>query len=279
MESTSEMIKSFIDKIVQLDERFVKNLQFESTVLGFKFALLTRPLLKNRIVSRVLRRKLVEARFQDNLRILLRYTTADLAILKDIYVENIYEKHYHLHQGDVVFDIGSHIGIFTLKASRLVEPNGFVYAFEPEPENFMLLKRNVALNKATNIRIFKKAVSSSSRILHLYVDAANTGAHSVQCATGQTRLLTRSILVSSVTLDQIMQKFDVKEVDLLKIDVEGHELEVLKGANWFLTICKHIAMETHEGENNAPSNVQIIENLEKHGFAIKQSGSMLYGWK
>ena len=231
------------------------------------------------ITRLVLRDRLVKAVLPDNVKILLRSRTVDIWVLHEIYLENIYEKRYHPKSGDVVFDVGSHIGIFTLKASRLVGASGAVYAFEPEPENFMLLKRNVALNKASNVKIFEKAVSSRNGTLQLYIHPTNTGMSSVQYATGRTD----QIPVSSVTLDHIMQKHDIQELNLLKLDVEGHEIEVLRGANRLLNICNQIAMETHE-KVGGPSNAQIIEELRKHCFKTEVAkhsveSDMIYGWK
>lgn len=261
-------------RIGLLDDEVAARLEFEWMVLGLKFALLNRTLCR-----RVLRRKYVKALLPDNLEILLKNATTDILVLAEILLERIYEKHYHPKSGDTVFDIGSHVGIFTVKASRLVGSSGVVYAFEPEPENFMLLKRNVALNRALNVKTFNKAVSSQNGMLYLYVHPIETTWSSVQYAKEGTIQMS----VPSITLDQIMQNDDIQEVDLLKIDVEGHELEVLRGANRFLDICKHIAMETHEREGGPP-NSQITEALKEHGFKVQlvrysDFDDMLYGWK
>lgn len=261
-----------LSKFGLLDGEAAARVEFDWMVLGLKLTLL------NRITPRVLRRKYVKALLPNNLNILLRNATADISILYEIYLKKIYEKHCHLKPGDVVFDVGSHIGVFALKASRLVGSSGVVYSFEPEPENFMLLKRNVASNNALNVKIFDRAVSSQSAMLHLHVHPTNTGMSSVQYATGRTA----QISVSSITLDQVIKKYGIQHVDLLKLDVEGHELEVLRGANRFLSMCKHIVMETHEKEGGPP-NAQIIETLKKYNFKIElvysELNDILYGWK
>ncbi len=81
-----------------------------------------------------------------------------------------------------------------------------------------------------------------------------------------------------------MKRYDVQKVDFLKIDVEGHELEVLRGGNRFLNICRHIAIETHERQG-CVSNSQIKEFLEKHGFKTElivnprfKKNDIIYGW-
>lgn len=251
-------------------------LEFDSTVLGIKFLILNLPLIRR---IHVLRNKLIIASLPGKLKILVRYESTDTFILNEIYNQNIYERHYHPKLGDIVFDIGSHIGIFSLKASRIVGTNGVVYSFEPNPINFVILKRNVMLNKASNVKISNKAVSSQNKILQLYLDPENTGGSSVQIKTGKTA----QISVSSITLDNIINEKNIQEVNFLKLDVEGHELEILKGANHFLNICKHIAMETHE-KMGGPSNNQLIEELENHSFKVElskfcENNDMIYGWK
>lgn len=256
----------------QSDGGLATGLEFKCMVLGAKLALLwplAAPLLRGRYFVAVL---------PDNTRVLLRYGTADSFILKEVYAQNIYEKYYHPKPGDTVFDVGSHIGVFTLKASRLIGYTGVVWAFEPEPENFMLLRRNIALNNASNIKAFKKAVSSRKGTLRLYTHPTNTGGSSVQFATGKA-----STSVSSITLDYIIQKHNIQRVNLLKLDVEGHELEVLRGTPRFLEICEHIAIETHE-RRGGPSNGQIIKELRKHRFKTElvnytKKEDLICAWK
>jgi len=262
-------------KIFRLDAESAARIEFDWMAIGLKFASLGR--VRHIAKMQFPRWKLIKASLPDNQRIILR--RADVPILVEIYLKDVYEKHYHLKPGDIVFDVGSHIGIFTLKASKLVGTDGIALAFEPEPQNFIFLQRNVALNNATNAQIFNTAVSSGNGILQLCIHPTNTGGHSTQYATGGHA----QIPVPSVTLDYLIQEFSIKNVDLLKLDVEGHELEVLRGAGRFLEICRHIAMETHE-RLGGPTNNQITRILETHGFntelvSYNEDVDLLYAWK
>jgi precorrin-6B methylase 2 len=67
--------------------------------------------------------------------------------------------HTLVQPGDRVVDVGAHVGYFTLLAARLCGPNGRVFAFEPHPDNFRLLERNIRENGAENVTAVRKAVA------------------------------------------------------------------------------------------------------------------------
>ena len=80
-----------------------------------------------------------------------------------------------ISKGDIVIDIGAHIGWYSLLASRRVGKEGIVYAFEPEPISFNILVKNIKLNDITNIVPIKKALSDSSGIQLLYINLYKNG--------------------------------------------------------------------------------------------------------
>jgi len=82
-----------------------------------------------------------------------------------------------IRPGDVVLDIGANIGYYTLIFARLVGERGRVYAFEPDPTNFRLLKKNVRANGYQNVIFVKKAVADSSGSMPLYLCPDNKGDH------------------------------------------------------------------------------------------------------
>lgn len=131
-----------------------------------------------------------------------------------------------LGPGMVVVDAGAHVGQYTLIASTLVGAEGHVYAFEPEPRNYSRLQRNIRLNQRSNVTSFNAALSDAASRLALNVSRGNSGGHSL----GKTKYSGgETIMVEATTLDGFAAANTLARVDLLKADVEGAELLVLRG--------------------------------------------------
>lgn len=141
-----------------------------------------------------------------------------------------------IEPGDVVIDVGANIGYYTLLAARLVGPTGHVHAFEPEPEAFALLERNVELNGYDNVTLVPKALGQENGRLALFLATNNRGDHRVYDPSGRRS----SIDVDVVTLDAYLAEHDVDRVDFLKIDTQGAECSILDGAR--RTIARHSEM-------------------------------------
>ncbi len=135
--------------------------------------------------------------------------------------------------GQTVYDVGANIGFFTMLCSRLVGPEGRVFAFEPIPENLATLRHNVALNGLSNVTIVEQALSSSTGTAEMFVSPWSAF-HSlnVEGASKQSDHEPQEgqITVQTVTLDEFAGREGVRSPDLLKVDVEGAELIVLEGA-------------------------------------------------
>ncbi|MGH0029495.1 MAG: FkbM family methyltransferase [Myxococcota bacterium] len=130
-----------------------------------------------------------------------------------------------LRPGDVVVDVGANVGYYTLIASRLVGETGRVYAFEPDPESFALLTRNVRESGLDNVVLEQKGVSDRAGTLELYLSESNRGDHRIFQPEGESR---RTIEVESVALDDYFAGRHA-EVDFVKIDTQGAELLILRG--------------------------------------------------
>ena len=136
-----------------------------------------------------------------------------------------------LKPGMRVLDVGAHIGYFSLVAARQVGPSGQVWAFEPVPENYELLRRNVVRNRYTNVVAVPKAVSNRSGPLTLFLSRMVSGGHSVvpdQWSCGQ-------LTVSATTLDEFLAGLGWPHIDFVKMDIQGWEMMALQGATQFLS--------------------------------------------
>ena len=140
--------------------------------------------------------------------------------------------------GMVVVDIGAHIGYFTRIFARLTGAHGHIYAFEADPENFDLLRKNTA--SLPQVKLFQLAVSDRVGSIDFYHSEDKTGCHSTIPADFRQKKLT----VAAVDLDSLLAQEGVPRVDILKMDIEGGEALAIQGMKQVLTANPHIALVT-----------------------------------
>ena len=127
-----------------------------------------------------------------------------------------------IKNGDVVFDIGANIGFYTLLFAKLVGKEGKVYAFEPEPNNFALLKKTIEFNNLKNVILEQKAVSDKNGTNFLVLSKDIGGHKIINYSTPN------SLKVESICLDEYFNNFYGK-INFIKIDAEGHEGKIFYG--------------------------------------------------
>jgi FkbM family methyltransferase len=190
----------------------------------------------------------------------------DASTLEEVIYRDIYEREYRIGPGDVVMDVGAHIGSFTMKAAKEVGPTGTVTSFEPSSENFRLLKQNVEANSYKNTRLFNVAVGSQPGTAQLILHKRR-GMNSIYTASNDKPVGIEDVPVR--TLDDVAQELGLSKVNFLKIDAEGAELEVIKGATTILSSYRpSIAMETHDF---GPSKEEIARFLAPFGYGVKET--------
>ncbi|MCA9102308.1 MAG: FkbM family methyltransferase, partial [Planctomycetales bacterium] len=128
-----------------------------------------------------------------------------------------------LRPGGTFVDVGAHVGYFTLLGARLVSNTGCVVAVEPDAGNAESLRRNLALNDYTHVRIEQVALGRETGTAELFI-AADSGQHSLLARSDQ------SVKVDVRTLDDLWSSNEAPPIDVIKIDVEGAELDMLRGA-------------------------------------------------
>ncbi len=127
--------------------------------------------------------------------------------------------------GACVVDVGANVGWYTFLAAQRVGPTGRVLAFEPEPENFALLSESLRDNPRPQVRVWAEAVSDHDGEETLFLSDEAASFHSTARHVG-----TRSLTVRSLRIDTVVHDLALPSVDVLKIDVEGGEPKVLRGA-------------------------------------------------
>ena len=140
--------------------------------------------------------------------------------------ENWAWEYLHIQKGDVFLDIGAHIGKYTLPVAKAVGEEGLVIAVEASIENYYCLKSNIENNGLNNVRVVNAAAWSSNERLKFFLGETS--------ATGTTKkdVEKRTVDIIGRSMDSLLEELARGgTVDWIKIDVEGAELEVLKGLN------------------------------------------------
>jgi FkbM family methyltransferase len=142
-------------------------------------------------------------------------------------------------EGMTVVDVGANVGYYTLLAARLVGNSGRVFSFEPSPENFALLKRNVEANGYDNVVLVPKAVSDASGTAKLSLDRSSSGGHGLSDFRGGPD----TVEVETVSLDEYFAGRGHR-VDLLKVDAEGAEMAIFRGMQRVVAQSSHLVLLT-----------------------------------
>ena len=156
-----------------------------------------------------------------------------------------------LKRGDTFIDIGANIGLFSLYASRQVDGTGAVYAFEPTPETFERLKANCGLNNTQNIYNQQTGLSDKKDVLKLNVSKDGRDGWNTFAANPEGHFA-ESAMVDVITLDEFIveRKIDVQKIHMIKIDVEGWEIPVIKGALKTISEANNIVMMVEFKDKN-----------------------------
>jgi len=186
----------------------------------------------------------------------------DLKIFKD-----------NVKNGDNVVDLGANIGYFTLILAKLVGPTGKVFAFEPDPRNLTLLKKNIEYNNYKNVIIVPKAVSNVNDKCTLYVGQKTFGQNRIykpEKTDTQKFVPTDS---ETIRLDDFFKANNLLDkISFIKMDIEGSEFLALSGMKEILKLNKNIKIftevETSYLEDAGSSYDQFMDVLTENNFTF-----------
>lgn len=130
-----------------------------------------------------------------------------------------------LKKGDTFIDVGTHFGYYTAIAASIVEDSGVVYSFEPSPRNFQCLKDTVKANKFDNVICENSAVSNKTEDRFFYISGSGTGIDSLI----KSDVHNNKVKVKAVSLDDYFKEISLQNINMVKIDAEGADIEVLEG--------------------------------------------------
>lgn len=162
-----------------------------------------------------------------------------------------------LKQDDIVLEVGANIGYYALIEARICQK---IYAVEPHPENFARLQRNVALNGYANVVTRQGAFGASDGAIKLFCSNLSNW-HSCREAPVSTD---EFIEVEGFTVDRFVRENEAPT--FIKMDVEGYELQVLRGAEHTLRSVRHLFLELHGTILTRAEIAEILDRIEVSGL-------------
>jgi FkbM family methyltransferase len=171
-----------------------------------------------------------------------------------------------IKKGDAVIDIGANIGYYTLIFANLVGREGKVFAFEPSPDNFSLLQKNIEINGYQNVKLEQMAVSNKSGKTKLYL-TSNPADNRIYDLHDNSN----SVEVVTIKMDDYFSNYNGK-IDFIKMDIQGAEWAAIEGMPLLLEKNKNIKILTEfsppllKGFKIEPS--EFLDLLLKHDFKI-----------
>jgi len=186
----------------------------------------------------------------------------------------------NLKSGTVFLDIGAHHGIYSIVAAKRLKANGTVVAFEPSSREFRRLQLHLRLNRMGLVRtepVAIGAVASTRKFFQVIEGDSTRGG--LQSPVTQDQVAETS--VETVRLDDYVSRFPLDRVDIVKLDVEGGELEVLQGASNILTtfrpvfICEVLDAATLAWGYEARDIVLKFLSYDYSWFEFRSDGSIV----
>ena len=169
-----------------------------------------------------------------------------------------------LAPGDIALDIGANLGFLSLFMARIVGAHGTVHAFEPNPVLCNILKQTFARNHDSNIRLHPVALGASAGEMELRVPRDNLGAASLVRQTTSDLAYAHAVRVAG--LDDLAAQESIAGPNFVKLDVEGFELEVLKGAEKFFSNSQPSILFESNDRSGGRETAPVMKWLHEHGY-------------
>lgn len=183
-----------------------------------------------------------------------------------------------ISNGTFIIDIGANTGLYSLLAAK-TNPSSKILAIEPHPGNFKRLSKNIKLNNLTNVSLLQNAVGDLENEIIFNipqgVEISDTSSADLNFSkqTYEGSLKWKEIKVQQITLDSLITKIETKEVNAIKIDVEGYEINVFEGAKQFFKEFYPIVIcEIFLTENKKEYFDQYIKDLNLYAYLCLKDG-------
>jgi FkbM family methyltransferase len=210
--------------------------------------------------------------FSDPNRGIFDYWGHDLADLRFLW--------NHLEPGMVFLDIGAHHGIYSIVAAKRLGRNGTIVAFEPSLPEYRRLRLHIRMNQIRAVRAESTAIGATTSTRKFFrVVGGDSTRGGLQPPASHDRVAETS--VESVRLDDFVSRFPLDRIDMVKLDVEGGELEVLQGASNVLTklrptfICEVLDAATQAWGYEARQIILKFKSFDFKWFEFRPDGSVV----
>ncbi len=191
----------------------------------------------------------------------------DIWSVKEAVPDRFYERFgFNLESSWTVLDIGAGLGEFAMLAAR-ADPANRVYAFEPFAGSFALLEENARQNGLTNVVAVCEAVGSVTGALVL--EPGRGEPSHVQSRYASAAMETPERVVPSVSLEDLVTRFGLDSLDLVKLDCEGMEYDILLNSpHWVLKRIARIVLEYHD-DFTSHTHHDLVRFLERAGYVVE----------
>lgn len=183
---------------------------------------------------------------------------------KEIFEDKIYD--LEINNAQEIIDVGAHLGLATIYF-KTKYPKSHILSFEPNPNIFPILEENVIYNRIDNVELKNVALGSKEEIRNFYIDDSGADCFSTAGFTKNSWEGTQATREIKVKVDKL-SKFIDKNIDILKIDAEGAEVEIIKELDEEdkLRYIKNVIIEFHPINKRKPS--KLITILETNHFKV-----------
>jgi FkbM family methyltransferase len=198
--------------------------------------------------------------------------TGELLTPQEIYGDGGYDRlpDFVPRPGWVVFDVGANSGVYAIRQARR---GAHVYAFEPNAGCYRRLEKSVRANEMeTHVTAIKSALGAAPGSAELLVPEGVTTMGSLR-PEWTPHANANGVTVEVDTVDRVARKFGINRIDLLKIDVEGLELDVLQGARNTLAYVDRVVVEYHSLDLGR----RVVERFAEHGLTTVLDERMYLG--
>lgn len=189
-------------------------------------------------------------------------------ILSELFIHSEYFTYFDINEGDTVIDAGANIGGFTVQAAKKVGSKGKVIAIEPDEQNRITLQRNLDNNNLQNVEIIPLALWSEKCTKEFHI-SKRPGEHTLIDYDNELFTNKQVVTIHCETIDEIIESNGYDNVSYLKMDIEGAEIEAIKGATKFLTTqSPKLLIEALHEVNGKAAFEQIVPSLKSFGYKL-----------